>query len=86
MYNRFPEFAEPPETMAEAVLALCEPRTPQITGRVLTSGSLLADLQREVRGLAGGPFTDEATMIDLRDDTPAAPGEAAVQSARADRA
>ena len=67
MYNRFPQFAEPPETMAEAVLALSEQRTPMITGRVFTSGSLLADLRREVRGLDGRPFTDEATTIDLRD-------------------
>jgi hypothetical protein len=57
--------------MAEAVLALCEPRTPQISGRVLTSGSLLADLRREVRSLTGGPFHDPATMIDLRDGAPA---------------
>ncbi len=67
MYNRRPEFAEPPETIAEAVLALCEPRTPMITGRVFTSGSLLADLQREVRALDGGPFADEATTVDLRE-------------------
>ena len=68
MYNRFPEFAEPPETMAEAVLALSEKRTPVLTGRVLTSGSLLADLQREVRGLDGERFVDEVAVIDLRDN------------------
>ncbi len=70
MFNRFPEFAEPQETMAEAVLALCEPRTPMITGRVLTSGALLADLGREVRGLDGGQFTDDHAVIDLREPTP----------------
>jgi hypothetical protein len=38
-----------------------------ITGRVLTSGSLLADLRRPVRGLDGGPFDDHYAVIDLRD-------------------
>jgi NAD(P)-dependent dehydrogenase (short-subunit alcohol dehydrogenase family) len=67
MFNRYPQYAEPLETMSEAVLALCEPLEPMITGRVLTSGALLADLQRPVRGLDGGPFDDHYAVIDLRD-------------------
>jgi NAD(P)-dependent dehydrogenase (short-subunit alcohol dehydrogenase family) len=67
MFNRYPHYAEPLETMCEAVLALCEPLEPMITGRVLTSGALLADLRRPVRGLDGGPFDDHYAVIDLRD-------------------
>ena len=67
MFNRYPHYAEPLETISEAVLALCEPIEPMITGRVLTSGSLLADLQRPVRGLDGGPFEDHFAVIDLRE-------------------
>lgn len=67
MFNGFPEFAEPEETIAEAVLALCEPRQPMITGRVMTSGALLADLGRPVRALDGGPFEDPFLTVDLRD-------------------
>jgi NAD(P)-dependent dehydrogenase (short-subunit alcohol dehydrogenase family) len=46
-------YAEPLETMAEAALALCtgDPRT--LTGRVTTSLTLLAELDREVRTLDG---------------------------------
>jgi len=67
MFNRYPEYAEPLETITEAVLALSEPTQPMITGRVLTSGSLLADLDRPVRALDGGPFDDHFAVIDLRD-------------------
>jgi NAD(P)-dependent dehydrogenase (short-subunit alcohol dehydrogenase family) len=67
MFNRYPHYAEPLETMCEAVLALCEPQVPMITGRVLTSGALLADLRRPVRALDGGPFDDHYAVIDLRD-------------------
>ena len=67
MFNRYPQYAEPLETISEAVLALCEPVEPMITGRVLTSGALLADLRRPVRGLDGGPFDDHYAVIDLRD-------------------
>jgi len=68
MFNGFPELAEAPETMAEAVLALCEPGAHVPTGRVLTSGALLADLGRPVRGLDGGPFDDALALLDLRAD------------------
>ena len=67
MFNGFPEYGEPPEVMAEAVLALCEPRQPMITGQVLTSGALLADLRRPVRALDGGRFVDPLMTVDLRD-------------------
>ena len=67
MFNRYPHYAEPLETISEAVLALCEPIEPMITGRVLTSGSLLADLRRPVCGLDGGPFDDHYAVIDLRE-------------------
>ncbi len=67
MFNGFPEYAEPVETIAEAVLALCEPRDPMITGRVMTSGALLADLGRPVRALDGGPFEDPLVTVDLRE-------------------
>ena len=67
MFNRYPEYAEPLETISEAVLALCEPSEPIITGRVLTSGALLADLGRPVRALDGGPFDDHLAVIDLRE-------------------
>ena len=67
MLDQHPENGEPAEVMAEAVLALCEPLEPMITGRVLTSGALLADLERTVRGLDGGEFVDPHASIDLRD-------------------
>ena len=67
MFNRYPQYAEPLETISEAVLALCEPTEPMITGRVMTSGSLLADLRRPVRALDGGPFDDRYAVVDLRD-------------------
>ncbi|HUP71805.1 MAG TPA: SDR family oxidoreductase [Acidimicrobiales bacterium] len=67
MFNRYPHYAEPLETISEAVLALCEPIEPMITGRVLTSGSLLADLRRPVRGLDGGAFDDHYAVVDLRE-------------------
>jgi citronellol/citronellal dehydrogenase len=67
MFNRYPEYAEPLETITEAVLALSEPTQPMITGRVLTSGALLADLGRPVRALDGGPFDDRHAVIDLRE-------------------
>ena len=66
MLDRHPENGEATEVMAEAVLALCEPLEPIITGRVLTSGALLCDLDRPVRGLDGGPFVDPYADIDLR--------------------
>jgi NAD(P)-dependent dehydrogenase (short-subunit alcohol dehydrogenase family) len=47
------ESAEPVEWLAEATLALCEPRYPPITGRVLFSKPLLDELRREVRTLDG---------------------------------
>jgi hypothetical protein len=41
------------ENVAEAALALCEPRDPPITGRVLRTLPFLAELGREVRTLDG---------------------------------
>jgi NAD(P)-dependent dehydrogenase (short-subunit alcohol dehydrogenase family) len=49
----FRESAEPVECLAEAVLALCVPRDPPLTGRILLSGPLLAELGRPVRTLDG---------------------------------
>ena len=45
--------AEPVEAMAEATLALCEPRDPLLTGRVLLSLPLLEQLGRPLRSLDG---------------------------------
>lgn len=47
------ESAEPVEAMAEATLALCEPRDPPITGRVAASLPLLTELGRPIRSLDG---------------------------------
>jgi citronellol/citronellal dehydrogenase len=47
------ESAEPVELLAEATLALCEPRDPPITGRVLLSKPLLDELGRAARTLDG---------------------------------
>ena len=47
------ESAEPAELLAEATLALCEPRDPPITGRVLLSKPLLGELGRAPRTLDG---------------------------------
>ena len=82
MFNRYPHYAEPLETISEAVLALCEPIEPMITGRVLTSGSLLADLRRPVRALDGGPFDDHYAVVDLRE--PLGDGDYRVARERAD--
>jgi citronellol/citronellal dehydrogenase len=82
MFNRYPHYAEPLETISEAVLALCEPIEPMITGSVLTSGSLLADLRRPVRALDGGPFDDHYAVIDLRE--PLSTGDYRVARAPAD--
>ena len=51
--------AEPVENMAEATLALCEPRDPMLTGRVLYSAPLLAELARSVRSLDGSRALDQ---------------------------
>ena len=75
MFNRYPQYAEPLETISEAVLALCEPLEPIITGRVLTSGALLADLKRPVCALDGGRFDDHYAVIDLRDHAGGGPAE-----------
>ena len=42
--EEFRRTAEPMENMTEATLALCEPRDPPITGRVLFTKPLLAEL------------------------------------------
>jgi NAD(P)-dependent dehydrogenase (short-subunit alcohol dehydrogenase family) len=51
--EEFRRKAEPVECMAEAALALCEPRDPAITGRVLYSKPFLDELGRAVRSLDG---------------------------------
>ena len=51
--DAFRESAEPVEWLAEAALALCEPRDPPITGRVLFSKPLLDELGRAPRTLDG---------------------------------
>jgi NAD(P)-dependent dehydrogenase (short-subunit alcohol dehydrogenase family) len=48
-----PQMVEPPETMAEAALALCSCDPRSLTGRVTYSLSLLVELQRPVRTLDG---------------------------------
>jgi NAD(P)-dependent dehydrogenase (short-subunit alcohol dehydrogenase family) len=53
------ENAEPVELLAEATLALCEPRDPPITGRVLFSKPFLAELGRAARTLDGERFVEE---------------------------
>jgi NAD(P)-dependent dehydrogenase (short-subunit alcohol dehydrogenase family) len=56
--------AEPVECMAEAVLALCEPREPQISGRVLFSRILLAELARPARSLDGARVVEAPAPAD----------------------
>jgi citronellol/citronellal dehydrogenase len=51
--DAFRENAEPIEWLAEATLALCEPRDPPITGRVLFSKPLLDELARAPHTLDG---------------------------------
>jgi hypothetical protein len=82
MFNGFPEYAEPPETLAEAALALCELTDPLLTGQVLTTGALLADLGRSVCALDGGTFSDPFAVLDLRDQEPAQPGEPSTVATR----
>jgi hypothetical protein len=48
-----PTAVEPVEAFVEAVLALCECGPETMTGRVLTSLSLLVELRRPVRSLDG---------------------------------
>jgi citronellol/citronellal dehydrogenase len=57
--EEFRETAEPVEHLAEATLALCEPRDEPITGRVLFSAPLLEELGRPVRTLDGRGLLDE---------------------------
>jgi citronellol/citronellal dehydrogenase len=47
---------EPVEQMAEAVLALASGDPSRLTGRIVTSAAILAELDRTVRGLDGGPL------------------------------
>jgi NAD(P)-dependent dehydrogenase (short-subunit alcohol dehydrogenase family) len=51
--DEFRESAEPVEMMSEATLALCEPRSPLLTGRLLYSAPLLQELGRPIRSLDG---------------------------------
>jgi NAD(P)-dependent dehydrogenase (short-subunit alcohol dehydrogenase family) len=51
--EEFLRTAEPIELMAEATLALCEPREPMLTGRVAYTKPLLAELGRRVKTLDG---------------------------------
>lgn len=58
--EEFLRTAEPVEQLAEATLALCEPRERPITGRVLFSGPLLEELGREPRTLDGRALLRDA--------------------------
>jgi NAD(P)-dependent dehydrogenase (short-subunit alcohol dehydrogenase family) len=53
-----PAAVEPVEQMAEAALALCTGAPGTLTGRVVTSGALLAELDRPVRTLDGRALLD----------------------------
>jgi NAD(P)-dependent dehydrogenase (short-subunit alcohol dehydrogenase family) len=54
--EEFLRTAEPIELMAEATLALCEPRETMLTGRVAYTKPLLAELGRRVKTLDGGAW------------------------------
>jgi NAD(P)-dependent dehydrogenase (short-subunit alcohol dehydrogenase family) len=53
-----PTAVEPIETFVEAVIALCECDPRSLTGRVLTSLSLLVELERPVKSLDGRSLVD----------------------------
>ncbi len=53
---------EDPETMAEAILALCLVDPDETTGRTLYSGQYLAEINRPVRGRDGGEFNAMITV------------------------
>lgn len=59
--EEFRRTAEPVEHLAEATLALCEPRDEPVTGRVLFSGPLLEELGRPVRTLDGRALLEEGS-------------------------
>lgn len=53
---------EDPETMAEAILALCVADPDVVNGRTTYSGQFLAEVGREVRGRDGGAFDAKVTV------------------------
>lgn len=61
-------FTEPMETMAEAALALCSGDPAVLTGRVATSLSLLAELDRPVRTLDGSTLVPGWQPTDVAAD------------------
>jgi NAD(P)-dependent dehydrogenase (short-subunit alcohol dehydrogenase family) len=59
------ELYEPLETMAEATLVLCSSDPSELTGRVVTSLELLAELARPVRDLSGAALVPGWQPADL---------------------
>ncbi|WP_298670981.1 SDR family NAD(P)-dependent oxidoreductase [uncultured Sphingomonas sp.] len=57
---------EDPETMAEAILALCLADPEAVNGRTTYSGQFLAEIGREVRGRDGGVFTGTVAVQSVR--------------------
>lgn len=56
---------EDPETMAEAILALCIADPETTNGRTTYSGQYLAEIGRAVRGRDGGPFEANVTVASV---------------------
>jgi citronellol/citronellal dehydrogenase len=56
---------EDPETMAEAILALCLVDPATTTGLTTYSGQYLAEIGRPVRGRDGGPFDAKVTVASV---------------------
>jgi len=57
---------EDPETMAEAILALCLVDPDKQTGMTTYSGQYLAQIGRPVRGRDGGPFNAKVTLASVK--------------------
>jgi len=57
---------EDPETMAEAILALCLVDPDKQTGMTTYSGQYLAQIGRPVRGRDGGPFNAQVTLASVK--------------------
>jgi NAD(P)-dependent dehydrogenase (short-subunit alcohol dehydrogenase family) len=58
--------AEDPETMAEAILALCVVDPDVSTGLTTYSGQYLTQIGRPVRGRDGGPFDAKVTVSSVK--------------------
>jgi hypothetical protein len=56
---------EDPETMAEAILALCVADPDLTTGLTTYSGQYLAQIGRPVRGRDGGAFDGKVTVASV---------------------